>query len=151
MEDVYGNNCDVLYLSGPVVDKENDNPILELVPQENLLYLTSIFTTELTEDNRVVIKMATQMKAEYTGLHRFEFKLTDDGDGDVYGTPNIYKVVIVIGLYPAKPIRPMIIRDTGPDEEPLDYRLEKNVVPEAPEINSLSDWFERRSYSDRKA
>ena len=42
------------------------------------------------------------MQAEFTGLHHHRFELADDSG--VKGPPNIYDVVIVIGLYDSKEV-----------------------------------------------
>lgn len=42
--------------------------------------------------------MARKMHEKFTGIHRFNFELSDDGELD---TKNTYEVIIVIGLYDA--------------------------------------------------
>jgi hypothetical protein len=55
LEDINGVNWDVIYESGPVVDKEGDGIKFEVSE------LSTIFNFELTEQNRVRITMAQQM------------------------------------------------------------------------------------------
>ena len=89
--DIDGNDRDIIFLSGPIYDKEGDKPSLRQID------LTFQFTVELTEENRVMIKMARPMRKSYLGVHDFRFALSDDGS--VTGLEHVYKVSIALGSY----------------------------------------------------
>lgn len=82
------------------------------------------------------------MEIKYTGIHKFFFKLTNEG---VWGPPNVYQVIIAVGLYEADPIIPIVIPVPVPIPEVIEYRLEKNIVPKPRDISSFGEWLDRRS------
>lgn len=69
IEDIDGKNRDLIWESGPIIDKENDKILLKMP------VLTFIFNVELTPENKVRITMAQRMQVKYTGIHRFVFEL----------------------------------------------------------------------------
>ena len=124
------------------MDKEGDKIKFEVTE------LSTIFNFELTKQNRVKISMAQQMKAEFTGLHRFNFQLSNDNG--VKNTPTFYSVTIVIGLYDAQP---MPIETIEPEvvEAEAGGEGEYALVPPSYSVDSSSDWIRRRGIDERKA
>lgn len=90
LEDIEGRNRDLLWESGTVIDNENDEITLKMP----VLYY--LFNVELTPEKKVRITMARKMLEKFTGIHRLNFELSDDGELDLKTT---YEVIIVIGLY----------------------------------------------------
>lgn len=96
--------------------------------------------------------MAIKMEPEFTGMHTLYFQLS--GNEKVEGPPNVYMIIIVIGLYEADPIahKKRVKEFKAIVEENVEIPIEEiNLVPDPPRIGSSDDWWNRRSYSERKS